>query len=141
MDNVFVIRPRMETSMPAHLPPSKWCDCIDRISKHPNPDCMACGGTGVIEYPEDVEVTMVDGSQRLSKAEIIFENALTLYNDEDDEEIPITDIMAYFDKNEDVRSGDIIQHKGKKYQVVQTKKVSSIKNQLYLLCYLDRVSQ
>lgn len=79
------------------------------------------------------------GGQRLTEAEVVFENALTLYNDEDDQEVPITDISAYFDKDEDVRSGDLVQHKGKKYQVVNTKRVSSIKNELYLLCSLDRM--
>lgn len=141
MDNVFVIRSSIESQMPSHLPPSKWCVCIDKLSKHPNPDCLECGGSGVIEYPTEIAVQSIEGSKRLTKAEIVFENALTLYNDEDEQEIPITDISAYFDKDEDVRSGDLVQHKGKKYQVVNTKKVSSIKNELYLLCCLDRVSQ
>ena len=140
MDNVIVIRTTLVPSVSSHLPLSKRCECIDSLSKHPNPDCVECGGSGIIEYPSEFK-SQNEGSIQLLKADIVFENALTIYNDEDESEIPITDIMAYFNINDDVQIGDNVQHKGKKYRVVATQRVSSIKNDLYLLCCLERIME
>lgn len=121
------------------FPGTQWCECMDPILKHANPSCIACGGKGIIQYPEDMTSVHIEEFRRLAAARICFENALTIWNDEDMSEVPISDILAYFDKDEDVKVKDIVIHRGKEYMVISADIVSGIQNDLYMLCSLERV--
>lgn len=111
------------------------CDCVDELLGVANPECMECGGTGYIEY----RFQNMPTKERLAEAKMCFENAFTIWNDEDDMEVPLTDIVCYLKPDENVKENDIITFKGKDYQVVEVKKVRSIENIIYLMCSLDRV--
>ena len=100
-----------------------------------NPDCKICKGTGMTEHKEPV---IESGSERLVKAKVYFENMLTLY--EEGEEIPVTDVVAYFEPSEDVRKGDIVVHKSKHYKIVHRAEVMGINNVLHIQCSLEPIT-
>jgi len=74
----------------------------------------------------------------MTKADVHFETAATIYAE--GEEIPITDILAYFDIDEDIKEGDIVIHRSKHYRVVQVEEVVSINNKINIRCCLEPVS-
>lgn len=132
MENVIVIRdPKKDINSE-----SMACICVDRLLGHANPACQYCRGTGQITHSIDHAVTE---GQRLTKAEMCFENALTIWDDDD--EVPLSDILAYFPPTEDVQINDIIVHKGKQYEVLSSDIMSGLNGDLLLCCALERVSQ
>jgi len=100
-----------------------------------NPDCKICKGTGVSEHKEPV---IESGSERLVKAKVYFENMLTLY--EEGEEVPVTDVVAYFEPSEDVRVNDTVVHKSKHYKIVHRTEVMGITNVLHIQCSLEPIT-
>jgi hypothetical protein len=132
MENVIVIRdPKKDINSE-----SMSCICVDRLLGHANPACKYCRGTGQINHSIDHKDTE---NQRLTTAEMCFENALTIWDDED--EIPLSDILAYFTSDEDIQINDIILHKGKRYVVLSADIMHGLNGDLLLCCALERVSQ
>lgn len=111
------------------------CICMDPFSREFNPDCKICKGTGATEHQRPV---IEHEDERLVKAKIYFENMLTLY--EEGEEVPITDTVAYFEPSEDVRNGDVVVHKGKRYKIVHRAEVMGINNVLHIQCSLEPIT-
>ena len=111
------------------------CDCIDPYSREHNPDCRMCTGTGIVEYqaPKIKE----DGRQVLTTAEIVFENMLTMI--EDDEPVPITDMLAYFSADEDIKVGYVVVYQGKNYRVVECEDVIGVSNDVSIRCALEPI--
>jgi hypothetical protein len=137
MDNVFVINIRHVINASGTLPDSKWCDCVDSILKHPDPNCMSCGGSGVIKYPSDFSSDEEEVEpRRLTQADIRFETD-SLWDGED-EDFPVSNIMAYFDKDENVEPGNQIMHKAKLYSVITSRVVVDVDNVQKLECALVR---
>jgi len=132
MENVIVIR---DPKRGIGSEPMR-CVCVDRILGHANPACHYCMGTGEIAHSIDHAQTE---NQRITKAEMCFENALTIWDDED--EIPLTDILAYFRPDDDVVINDIILYKGKQYEVLSADMMRGLNGDLLLCCALERVSQ
>ena len=132
MENVIIIRDDKKGIDSE----SMACICVDRVLGHANPTCQYCRGTGKITHSVDHAVTE---NQRMSKAELSFENALTIWDD--DEPIPLSDILAYFDPNEDVQVGDLIVHRGKRYEVLSAEQMRGLNGNFLLCCALERVSQ
>lgn len=112
------------------------CICVDDLLGHANPECQFCRGTGQITHSIDHKVST---NQRITKAELSFENALTIWDDE--EQVPLTDILAYFQSDDDVQVKDIIVHKGKQYEVLSVEYMRSLNGDFTLCCALERVSQ
>ena len=140
MDNVFVIKIRHVINASVVSPNSKWCDCIDSILKNPNPNCMSCGGSGIIEYPDNFSVNEEETEpRRLTQADIRFESD-SLWDGED-EDFPTSDIMAYFNKDENIEPGNQIMHKAKLYSVIASRIVVDVDNVQKLECALVRVNQ
>ncbi len=132
MDSVIVIRdPKRGIGSEA-----MQCPCVDRLLGHANPECQYCRGTGEINHSIDHSKTE---NQRMTKAELCFENALTIWDDE--EPIPLSDILAYFAHDDDIQISDIIMHKGKQYEVLSTESMRGLNGGLTLCCALERVSQ
>jgi hypothetical protein len=131
MDNVFVIK----HGLPTYSQDPVICKCRDPYTKEFNPDCKLCVGTGIVEYREPIPE---QNDKRLSQAEIYFENAATIYGE--DEEIPITDILAFFHIKEDVQVGDTVVHKGKYYKIVSCDEVVGVNNRKYIQCCLEPVN-
>lgn len=137
MDNVFVIRHAETIMAPVGSPPSKWCDCVDSILKQPDPNCMSCGGSGIIEYPDDFSINEEETEpKRLTQADIRFETD-SLWDGED-EDFPASNIMAYFNKDENVEPGNQIMHKAKLYSVIASRVVVDVDNVQKLECALVR---
>ena len=137
MDNVFVIKIRHIVNALGTVPNSKWCDCIDSILKNPNPNCMSCGGSGIIEYPDNFSVNEEETEpRRLTQADIRFESD-SLWDGED-EDFPTSDIMAYFNKDENIEPGNQIMHKAKLYSVIASRIVVDVDNVQKLECALVR---
>lgn len=137
MDNVFVIKIRHVINASVVSPNSKWCDCIDSILKNPNPNCMSCGGSGIIEYPDNFSVNEEETEpRRLTQADIRFESD-SLWDGED-EDFPTSDIMAYFNKDENIEPGNQIMHKAKLYSVIASRIVVDVDNVQKLECALVR---
>lgn len=105
---------------------------MDPFSREFNPDCELCVGTG---FPKRKESVIKPGSERLVKAKVYFENMLTLY--EEGEEVPVTDVVAYFEPSEDVRVNDTVIYKGKHYKIVHRAEVMGINNILHIQCSLE----
>ena len=101
-----------------------------------NPDCKICKGTGTLKKSK--EPVIESGSERLVKAKVYFENMLTLY--EEGEAIPVTDTVAYFEPSEDVRNGDVVVHKSKRYKIVHRIEVMGINNVLHIQCSLEPIT-
>lgn len=134
IDDVIVIRNELTVPLSEKTPVSA-CKCIDPYLGHANPDCKKCKGSGTV-------VSVIDANtvhdEWLTKARIDFENALTVWDDE--EEVPITDIIAYFDGSESIQIDDIIVHKGSRYKIVSIKSVTNIfTNKESKMCCLDRI--
>lgn len=137
MDNVFVIKIKHVVNAPVTVPDSRWCDCVDSILKNPNPDCMSCGGSGIIEYPSTFSASEEEAeSRRLTQADIRFETD-SLWDGED-EDFPTSNIMAYFNKDENIELGNQIMHKSKLYSVIATRTVVDVNNVQKLECALER---
>ena len=132
MENVIVIRDNKKGTNSETMA----CICVDRILGHPNPACQYCRGTGRIMHSINHDLT---SDQRLTKAELCFENALTIW-DEDDP-IPLSDILAYFNPDEDIQVGDVILYMGKRYEVLSVDRMRGLNGDLLLCCALERVSQ
>lgn len=129
--NVFIIKDSNYSA--GHSPVA--CTCIDRFTREFNPDCKFCKGTGIMEYiPSEI---MEEGKSVLTTAEIVIENILTMY--EDDETIPVTDILAYFKADEDIRVGYVVVYKGKKYRVVEREDVIGVANNVSIRCCLEPI--
>ena len=119
------------------VPNSKWCDCVDSILKQPDPNCMSCGGSGIIKYPDDFSVNEEETEpKRLTQADIRFETD-SLWDGED-EDFPVSNIMAYFNKDENVEPGNQIMHKAKLYSVIASRIVVDVDNVQKLECALVR---
>lgn len=119
------------------VPNSKWCDCVDSILKQPDPNCMSCGGSGIIEYPDEFSVNEEESEpRRLTQADIRFETD-SLWDGED-ETFPASNIMAYFNKDENVEPGNQIMHKAKLYSVIASRIVVDVDNVQKLECALVR---
>lgn len=130
-ENVFIIKDSNHSV--GHTPVS--CTCMDQYTREHNPDCRTCKGTGIAGY-RDPEIKE-QGRPVLTKAEIIFENMLTIM--EDDEIVPVTDILAYFHCDQDVGVGDVVVHKGKKYRVVERDDVTGVANNVSIRCCLEPI--
>ena len=111
------------------------CKCMDRFTREHNPYCKFCKGTGIIEY--QVPEIKDKGDSVLTKAEIIYEDMLTMI--EDDEPVPVTDMLAYFHSNEDVKIGYVVVYKGKNYRVVECEDMMGIANNVRIRCSLEPI--
>ena len=129
--NVFIIKDSNHAA--GHIPVS--CKCMDRFTREHNPDCRLCSGTGIVEYiaPKIQE----RGRPVLAKAEIVIENLLTMI--EDDEPVPITDMLAYFHSDQDISVGDVIVYQGKNYRVVEREDVIGVANNVSIRCSLEPI--
>lgn len=132
MENVIVVRDS-KRGIDAE---SASCPCVDPILGHANPACKYCQGTGKIMHSIMHHETK---GQRLTKAEMCFENALTMWDDED--ETPLSDILAYFEQDDDVQTGDVVLYKGKQYEVLSADIMRGLNGDLLLCCSLERISQ
>ena len=139
MDNVFLIKIRHVMSGSTTIPNSKWCDCIDKVTKNSDPDCLSCGGTGFIEYPSSFSVNEEETDRKLTQAEIRFE--LDPLWDGEDEDFPSSEIMAYFNQDEKIEPGNRIMHKSQLYSVIACRVVVDVDNRHKIECALERVSQ
>jgi hypothetical protein len=129
--NVFIIKDGNHSA--GHIP--IHCTCIDHYTREFNPDCNLCHGTGIVEYqPPEIKW---HGKPILATAEIIFENMVTMI--EDDEPIPITDMLAYFSYDQDIAIGDIITYQGKNYRVVEREDVVGVSNDVSIRCALEPI--
>lgn len=129
--NVFIIKDSNHAA--GHIPIS--CTCMDRFTREHNPDCNTCNGTGITKYktPDIKE----QGRPVLAKAEIVIENMLTMI--EDNEPVPITDMLAYFDADQDLGVGDVVVYQGKNYRVVEREDVVGVANNVSIRCSLEPI--
>lgn len=119
------------------------CDCIDGVFNDPNPDCGFCGGTGIIKVdlpPETVEIKSGDKKVWLTNVKIIIDAADAVYDDEED--IIISDVHAFFSPDEDVQIGDFLIPEGSKqvFLIKSVQKVRSLDNDLMIDCALEEQS-
>lgn len=130
-ENVFVIKDINHSA--GHTPIS--CKCMDRFTREHNPDCKLCKGTGIMKYlsPE----IKAEGGHVLAKAEIVFESMLTILDD--DEPVPVSDMLAYFHADQDVAVGDVIVYKSKNYRVVEREDVVGVANDVSIRCCLEPI--
>lgn len=128
---MFIIKDANHSA--GHVPIS--CTCMDQYSREFNPYCKLCKGTGIMEYisPE----IKSDGRQVLANAEIVFENMLTMI--EDDERVPVTDMLAYFHQDLDVKVGYVVVYQGKNYRVVECEDVIGVSNDVSIRCALEPI--
>ena len=85
------------------------CDCADPVFGSSNPSCKICKGTGKIQGYLPAESTIQttgDKKSWISHAKITRETASVVFDDE--EEGTISDIHAFFDKDEDVLPNDVV---------------------------------
>jgi len=129
--NVFIIKDSNHAA--GHIPVG--CKCMDRFTREHNPDCRLCNGTGIVEY-RSPEINQ-QGRQVLAKAEIVIENMLTMI--EDDEPVPITDMLAYFHSDQDIAVGDVIVYQGKNFRVVEREDVIGVANNVSIRCSLEPI--
>lgn len=78
-----------------------------------------------------------EGGHVLAKAEIVFESMLTILDD--DEPIPVSDMLAYFHADQDVAIGDVIVYKSKNYRVVEREDVVGVANDVSIRCCLEPI--
>jgi len=119
------------------------CDCADERFHDPNPDCLYCGGTGLIKVdlpPEVVEVKTGNKKVWISEAKIIVDAADVIYDEEED--IVISDIHAFFNPDEDVQIGDLIIPEGSKqvFNIRSVQQVRSLDNVVLIDCALEEQS-
>lgn len=119
------------------------CDCTDGLFHDPNPDCGYCGGTGIIKVdlpPETIEIRSGDKRVWLSEAKILVDAAEAIYDDEED--IVISDIHAFFRPEEDVRVGDFVIPEGSKkvFVIRSVQKVQSLDNVVLIDCAIEEQS-
>lgn len=115
------------------------CDCVDPVFNAPNPDCKYCNGTGIIQAslpPEKVQKKHGNKKVWLADATIIKNEAGAIY---DEEELVITDIHAFFHRNEDIQVGDlIIPESSKEVFVVRgVQKVRNTENIILTDCAIE----
>lgn len=130
-ENVFIIKDSNHSVGQTAIS----CKCMDTYTREHNPDCKLCNGTGIMKYlsPE----IKAEGGQVLAKAEIVFESLLTML--EDDEPIPVTDMLAYFHADQDVAVGDVVVYKSKNYRVVEREDVIGVANDVSIRCCLEPI--
>jgi len=119
------------------------CDCADGLFHDPNPDCGYCNGTGIIKVelpPETVEIRTGDKRVWLTDAKIIIDSAEAIYDEEED--VVISDIHAFFEPDEEVQIGDFMIPEGsnKVFIIRSVQKVRSLENVLLIDCALEEQS-
>lgn len=119
------------------------CECVDGRFHDPDPDCGYCGGTGIIKIdlpPETVEIRTGDKRVWLTSAKIIIDAAEAIYDDEED--VVISDVHAFFEPDEEVQVGDFMIPEGSKqvFIIRSVQKVRSLDNVLLIDCALEEQS-
>jgi hypothetical protein len=119
------------------------CDCADASFHEANPDCPYCQGTGIIKVdlpPEVVEIKTGSKKVWLTNAKILIDSAEAIYDDEED--LVISDIHAFFEPNEDVQVGDFVIPAGSKkaFVVRSVQTVRSLDNVVLIDCALEEQS-
>lgn len=119
------------------------CECSDGLFHDPDPDCDYCSGTGIIKVdlpPETVEVRTGDKRVWLTDTKIIVDAAEAIYDDEED--VVISDIHAFFEPDEEVQVGDFLIPEGSKkvFIIRSVQKVRSLDNILLIDCALEEQS-
>lgn len=116
------------------------CECIDSIFNEANPDCVNCGGTGVMKVemtPEYITTTTGVKKVWVTSAKIIHDDAGVIYDDEDHE--LVSSIHAFFKPDEDIQVEDIVIPVGGKvsYVVKWVETVRTPDNVLLKDCALE----
>jgi hypothetical protein len=119
------------------------CECTDQLFNNANPDCDYCNGTGMIKIDlplETVEIRTGDKRVWLTNARIIVDAAEAIYDDEED--LVISDIHAFFEPDEEVQAGDFLIPEGSKqvFIIRSAQKVRSLDNVLLIDCALEEQS-
>ena len=95
------------------------CDCIDDIFNEPDPDCVVCGGAGIMKAymsPEIITTTTGEKKVWITKAKIIHDDASVIYDDEEEE--VVSSVHAFFNPDEDIQIDDIVIPAGSKVSYV-----------------------
>lgn len=119
------------------------CDCVDDTFHDANPDCPYCTGTGLMKVnlpPERIETSSGSKKVWITDAKIIKDSAEAIYDDEED--LVISDIHAFFSPNEDLQVDDILIPSGstQSFIIRSVQKVRSLDNVLLIDCALEEQS-
>lgn len=117
------------------------CDCVDPVFGTPIPDCKMCNGKGKIQGylpAESIITTTTTKKPWISKATIIRETSTVVFDDEEEEGI-ISDVNAFFDKDEDIQVGDIVIDSATRdvFIVVRVRDVRNLDNVIMKECALE----
>lgn len=121
---------------------SRPCDCIDEIWGVPDPNCRHCDGKGVIDVIPSEQWSAVTSGEKcvwITSAEIVHDSADTISDDE--EEVMMSDIHAFFQPTEDIHIDDMVIPSGTQetYRVTYVQQVRDLNNTILLDCYLEEV--